>query len=327
MARIRSVHPGIFTDEAWVSCQPLSRVLFIGLWTDADDQGLFEWKPLQIKMRLLPGDAADVANMLEELEAVDLVKSFTHNGKRFGAIRNFRKHQRPKKPNSVHHLPQEFRTYVAIDAAGSEPDADEDSPVPNQFPTSGENPPQMEDGGWRMGKEEVSEAIASSVAESDEEGEFAALWSAYPHVKGRSSKPKSKAAFTVIPKPTQSLLSAAAKRYASGGTIPPGGAPMLQKWLEDELWRDWLDAPKAQAAPSRWSGPADVRAAFATACGEDWCASYIDPSAWQDVPARALIAHSSFALGKITDVLRTMANHRPAALDGLTALPREVVAA
>jgi hypothetical protein len=55
MARIRSVHPSLFTDEAWVSCSPLARVLYIGLLTDADDQGLFEWKPIQIKMRLLAG--------------------------------------------------------------------------------------------------------------------------------------------------------------------------------------------------------------------------------------------------------------------------------
>ena len=75
MARIRSVHPSLFTDEAWVSCSPLARLLYIGLWTDADDQGLFEWKPLQIKMRLLPGDSADVAAMRAALDKLDTTKA------------------------------------------------------------------------------------------------------------------------------------------------------------------------------------------------------------------------------------------------------------
>jgi hypothetical protein len=179
MARIRSVHPGLFTDEAWVSCSPLARILFIGLWTDADDQGVFEWKPLQIKMRLLPGDTGDAAALLAELQAVDLIQPFEHGGKTFGAIRNFRKFQRPKKPNAVHPLPERMRIYVALEA---EQEAESDAqpatgspPVPHEFPTSGEKSPQMEDGGGK-GKNR-SDANASSVAGSDVEAAFAG-WNA-----------------------------------------------------------------------------------------------------------------------------------------------------
>ena len=35
--------------------------------TESDDAGVFEWKPLQIKMRIFPADAVDVAAMLAEL--------------------------------------------------------------------------------------------------------------------------------------------------------------------------------------------------------------------------------------------------------------------
>lgn len=115
MARIRSVHPSLFTDEAWVSCSPLARILYIGLWTDADDQGLFEWKPLQIKMRLLPGDAAQAGGLLEELAGVDLIKCFDRGGRQFGAIKDFRKYQRPQKPNAVHDLPEGLREYVGME--------------------------------------------------------------------------------------------------------------------------------------------------------------------------------------------------------------------
>lgn len=296
MARIRSIHPGIFTDEAWVSCAPLTRLLFFGLLTDADDQGVFEWKPLQIKMRLLPGDVADVGAMLDEMAAVDLVKAFEHGGKRFGAIRNFRKHQRPKKPNSIHFLPEELRTYVALNDASSDHEADDLPPVGNWFPTHGENPPQMEDGGWRM--EDVSDASASSQGAGDE---FAALWTAYPHTKGRSSPPKSELAFRAAPPEVRHLLSGAAVAFARSGAIPKGGAPALEKWLTDERYRDWLTAPDARDLTIRspWSGPSDVRQAFATALGEDWAASYIDPCGWQDVPDRALLPATKFGGAKI----------------------------
>lgn len=305
MARIRSVHPSLFTDEAWVSCSPLARLLYIGLWTDADDQGLFEWKPLQIKMRLLPGDTADVALMLAELSDVGLIAAFEHGGKRFGAIKQFRKFQRPKKPNSVHFMPPEWRTFVSLDEASSEHDDDEPGAVPHQFPTSSEKSPQMEDGGCRGG-EEISEAIASSVANGDGEGGFEALWKAYPHVKGRSSKPRGLEAWLATESHLRADLPAAAKRYANGGTIPQSGAPALGKWLEEERWRDWTGGEIAAAPDDHWTCPDDVRAAFVADMGLEWARSYIDHCGWQDVPERALIPASRYAGQKLVREARAV---------------------
>ena len=56
MPRIRSVHPGQWTDENFVSCRPTARLLALGLRNEADDQGIFEWKPLTLKMRLFAAD-------------------------------------------------------------------------------------------------------------------------------------------------------------------------------------------------------------------------------------------------------------------------------
>jgi hypothetical protein len=145
MARIRSVHPGLFTDEAFVSCGALARLLLIGLWTEADDQGVFEWKPITLKMRILPVDNVDVDALLDELSVLNVVRSYEHDGRKYGAIRNFRKYQRPKKPNSVHFIPPEFRTYVGLSAPSSEPEPVKETPVPKKS----EIAPQMEDGGGR----------------------------------------------------------------------------------------------------------------------------------------------------------------------------------
>ena len=146
MARIRSIHPGLWTDEDFVTLSDAAKVFYLGLLTEADDYGAFEWKPVTLKMRLLPASTTTVEPLLAELAAANKVASYEHGGRQYGAIRNFCRYQRPKKPNSVHFMPPEFRTYVGSSDASSEPDDDEEAPVPQKA----EIAPQMEDGGWRM---------------------------------------------------------------------------------------------------------------------------------------------------------------------------------
>lgn len=173
MARIRSFHPSTHTNPDWVSCSAMARLLCIGIWTDADDQGVFEWNPLQLKMRLLPADTVDMAELLAELAQAGLIAQFVHGGRSYGAIKDFRKYQRPKKPNAIHPLPPQWRTYVGLSTDGSEPGHHEPSSVPHQFPTDGGNPPQMEDGGEDEGGGEEEDANASVVAKGDVAAAFA----------------------------------------------------------------------------------------------------------------------------------------------------------
>jgi len=151
MARIRSVHPGFFTDEQLVSCSPMARLLVIGLWTEADDHGVFEWKPVSLKMRLFPVDAVDLAALLAELASQDVIRPFQADGGRpYGAIRNFRKYQRPKSPRVAYPLPTELHSYVGATPPMSEL-TDADGPL---FPQNGERAVQMEGSeGGEDGKE------------------------------------------------------------------------------------------------------------------------------------------------------------------------------
>jgi hypothetical protein len=155
MSRIRSVHPGLFTDEAFVSLSPIARVLLVGVWTECDDQGAFEWKPVTLKMRILPVDNVDVGALLEELAACNAVKRYTHEGREYGAVRNFGKYQRPKKPKCIHFIPPELRTYINPKVASSPPETLEADPVPKKA----EKSPQMEDGGGKR-KDEGSKQAA-----------------------------------------------------------------------------------------------------------------------------------------------------------------------
>lgn len=160
MSRIRSVHPGLFTDEAFVTLGPAAQVFWIGLWCEADDQGVFEWKPLTLKMRLLPASPQMVEPLLEELVTAGCIRRYDVDGRWFGVVRNFARHQRPKSPKDIHPLPEELRNYAGFNGDGSRPDATTgrkrygsgSEPVPNSFRTTSEIGSQMEDEGEGVGK-------------------------------------------------------------------------------------------------------------------------------------------------------------------------------
>lgn len=155
MARIRSIHPGLTTDEAYMQMTAYAKAAWPNLWTECDDQGVFEWKPVVLKARLLPADNVDFAELLAELERLGCVLRFESGGKSYGAVRNFRRYQRPKKPNKVHPLTPEARTFVALSEPSSEP-------VPHQFGTGEEKSAQMEDEGGRMETSEENSTPSSA---------------------------------------------------------------------------------------------------------------------------------------------------------------------
>lgn len=150
MSRIRSVHPGFFTDEDLVSVSMAARLLFIGIGVEADDKGIFEWKPLTIKMRVFPADNIDCAALLEELSAIGAIRKYEIGGRHFGAIRNFRRFQKPKTPNDIHPATPQILAFVGM--ASVEPEAF--PPNGETFPPKGEITPQMEDGGGKREEEE-----------------------------------------------------------------------------------------------------------------------------------------------------------------------------
>lgn len=93
MAKIRGIKPDTWTDEKFVSVPPLARLLFIGMWNYCCDNGHVEGSPLQLKMRILPVDNCDVAELIEALIEQGLVVRIGGYLK----VPNLPLHQRPDK--------------------------------------------------------------------------------------------------------------------------------------------------------------------------------------------------------------------------------------
>lgn len=129
MSRIRSVHPGLFTDEAFASLSMSARVLLIGIWTECDDHGVFAWKPITLKMKIMPVDNVDVAALLEELEDASIIMPTVIDGRDYGLVRNFCKYQRPKFPKFTILLNAEQLSFVSSTAAAAVIDGDQPPPI------------------------------------------------------------------------------------------------------------------------------------------------------------------------------------------------------
>lgn len=97
MARIRTIKPDFFLHERLAQLSPFHRLLFIGLWTQADREGRLEDRPQRLKISILPYDDCDIDVMLWDLHKHEerFIIRYEVNGKRYICIPSFKKHQRP----------------------------------------------------------------------------------------------------------------------------------------------------------------------------------------------------------------------------------------
>lgn len=93
MAYIRTIKASFFTSDDIVSLSPLARLLYIALWTEADREGRFSWRPGNFKLRFLPGDACDIGDLCNELVESGLVIPYQVDGKTYAEIPTFTRHQ------------------------------------------------------------------------------------------------------------------------------------------------------------------------------------------------------------------------------------------
>lgn len=125
MARARNLKPGFFKNENLAECQPLGRILFAGLWCEADRAGRLEYRPKKLKAEILPYDNCDVVALLDELEQWGFILVYGVKGQRYIQVLNFAKHQNPhvKEAESVIPAPES-----AENASGSSGGSDEPAP-------------------------------------------------------------------------------------------------------------------------------------------------------------------------------------------------------
>jgi hypothetical protein len=102
MARIRTIKPEFFTSDDICALSPLARLLYIGLWCEADREGRLVWTPRVFKRRYLPDDPCDAAAVAAELVERGLVVPY---GDGYAWIPTLARHQLLNPRESASKLP------------------------------------------------------------------------------------------------------------------------------------------------------------------------------------------------------------------------------
>jgi hypothetical protein len=102
MSRIRNVRPEFFRHEGLQDIEKENpgkypMLVFEGLWIKSDRQGIFEWRARSLKLDILPFLEFDMEETLLILEKAGYIKKYAVDGKEYGLIPTFNKHQKISK--------------------------------------------------------------------------------------------------------------------------------------------------------------------------------------------------------------------------------------
>lgn len=218
MARMRTVKPEFWVDDKVVDLSVLAKLLFIGLWNFADDEGYLEASPRRIKRQVFPDNDYDVAGALNELRLAGMVRVYLSDQGELLHIVHFRDHQKPQHPTPT--------KYTNV----REPSPD--YMIPHE--ESGElvSPHPVVESSSSGGKSSVT----PRVTESDFEN-------AYSHWPKKTERKKSFEKFRkVAAERGLDVITADVIRYGDAYTrsTEKQFVPALVVWLNGERWDDEL---------------------------------------------------------------------------------------
>jgi len=115
MARNRMIRPEFWSDEKIAKLSDRAKLLFIGMWNFADDEGRIRYNPVYIRSCIFP--YADISakimqKIMIEVEGQNLINIYVVNGETYAEIKNFKKHQVINRPQpSKIPTPDKFTDY------------------------------------------------------------------------------------------------------------------------------------------------------------------------------------------------------------------------
>ncbi len=104
MARKRMIDPSFWTDEKLGECSIQERLLFMGLISNADDEGYGRANPKLLKSLIFPYDdlrASDLEKWLSHLGGLNIVVLYKYEEQTYYYLPNFLKHQTINKPTET----------------------------------------------------------------------------------------------------------------------------------------------------------------------------------------------------------------------------------
>ena len=152
MARKRMIDPNIWNSEDFSKLSSFAKLVFIGLFSQADDEGRGRANPTYLKSILFPYEeairAADIKKTLSEIASTMSVTFYTHDEKEYYVLESWDKFQTINKPTpSTILLPKDYgRATVGLPPNRKEEKRKEvkDAPAREDTPSKKFIPPSLE---------------------------------------------------------------------------------------------------------------------------------------------------------------------------------------
>lgn len=215
--RIRTIKPEFWRSDDVTALSREHRLLFIGLWSYVDDNGvgIDDYRQIAADLFALEDDQKEVRDYVREglatLSRGLLIARYMIDNKRYLYITGWAKHQRIDRPGKPRfpQPPEDWQPPTCEDTPVAEP-VETPSRDPRDTPATG-----TEEQGNRGTAEKLSRtAGAARTPNPANDAAFAAFWDAYPR---RKDKQEARKAFDAVlrKKVDPARLIAAAKAYAA----------------------------------------------------------------------------------------------------------------
>lgn len=246
MARIRTIKPEFFTSLTIADLPFTARLTFIGLWTEADDEGRLLYDPRLVRAAVWPLDDRSVEDVVNDVGALterSLIVHYKVDGREYLQINGWAEHQKINRPQPSKLPPPpnegDDATFPHDTGAG-------ESSLNDHGTVSERSLPERK-GKERKGKEYSPTSVGRKT--HDYSPDFELFWKAYPK---KDQKFPASIEFDKARKfATTDELVEAAKRYAK--QVPDEKFRLLGKnWLAFRCWEQDENEIKSRANTERW---------------------------------------------------------------------------
>lgn len=171
MSRSRNIKPGFFKNDQLAELPFEFRILFQGLWCEADREGRLLDRPKRLKAEIFPYDEVDVDRGLSMLNSAGFIRRYVVDGAGYIQITNFAKHQNPHKKEAPSEHP-------GLDKAEHRESTVQDPEIPERAGLIPDSPFLIPDSS-------VKATVQPTAAPRSTALHFDRFWTAYPNKKGK----------------------------------------------------------------------------------------------------------------------------------------------
>lgn len=229
MARSRNIKPGFFSNEHLAEVDFATRLLFIGMWTEADREGRLEDRPRRLKMALFPADNVDIEKMLADLDHLGFIARYSVGSFRAIQIVNWAKHQNPhlkEAKSTIPEMPVVEPCPVKVGASTMQA-PDENS----SFPADSLSLDSLN---------LIPDSLSPSPAPVVSADLFPKFWKLYPRKVGKDKAEKAWAKLKITQDLFDLMMAALAKQVLTPDWTKEKGqfVPHPSTWLNGKRWED-----------------------------------------------------------------------------------------